>query len=170
MLKYANTQLGFREFPDEIALLINISSCPNKCKGCHSSYLLNDIGEVLNEKALDDLIEEYSGVTCIGFMGGDNDHLTLAKLFKYVKQKYGLNVGWYSGKEYKVEVVDNLYSIYNIPNQHYIDFLKIGPYKQECGSLDNKTTNQMYFKNTGLSSNPSVMIGENETNKFWIND
>lgn len=170
MLKYANTQLGFREFPDEVTLLINISGCPNKCKGCHSSYLLDDIGEILDEKALDNLIEEYSGVTCIGFMGGDKDHLTLSRLFKYVKQKYKLNVGWYSGKEYKVEVVDDLYNIYNIPNQHYIDFLKIGPYKKEYGPLDSKTTNQMYFKNTGLSSNPSVMIGENETNKFWKND
>ena len=65
---------------------------------------------------------------------------------------------------------DDLYEVYNIPNQHYIDFLKIGPYKKECGPLDSKTTNQMYFKNTGLSSNPSVMIGENETNKFWRND
>lgn len=167
MLKYANTQLGFREFPDEIALLINISGCPNKCKGCHSSYLLNDIGEVLDEKALDDLIEEYSGVTCIGFMGGDNDHLTLAKLFKYVKQKYGLKVGWYSGKDYKFEIIDDLYEVYNIPNQHYIDFLKIGPYKKECGPLDSKTTNQTYFKNTGLSSNPSIMIAEDETNRFW---
>lgn len=170
MLKYANTQLGFREFPGEVALLINISGCPNKCKGCHSSYLLEDIGEVLDEKALDDLIEEYSGVTCIGFMGGDKDHLTLSKLFKYVKQKYGLNVGWYSGKDYKFEIIDDLYEVYNIPNQHYIDFLKIGPYKQECGPLDSKTTNQMYFKNTGLSSNPSIMIAEDETNKFWRND
>lgn len=167
MLKYANTQLGFREFPGEVALLINISGCPNKCKGCHSSYLLEDIGEVLDEKALDSLIEEYSGVTCIGFMGGDKDHLTLAKLFKYVKQKYGLKVGWYSGKDYKFEIIDDLYEVYNIPNQHYIDFLKIGPYKQECGPLDSKTTNQMYFKNTGLSSNPSIMIAEDEINKFW---
>ena len=170
MLKYANTQLGFREFPDEVALLINISNCPNNCPGCHSSYLAQDIGEVLNEQALDNLIKEYSGITCIGFMGGDNDHLTLAKLFRYVKQKYSLKVGWYSGKEYKVEEVGDLYNIYNIPNQHCIDFLKIGPYKKECGPLDSKTTNQTYFKNTGLSSNPSIMIAEDETNKFWRND
>ena len=170
MIKYVNTQLGFREFPDEVALLINISNCPNNCLGCHSSYLAQDIGEILDERTLDNLINEYSGVTCIGFMGGDNDHLTLAKLFKYVKQKYGLKVGWYSGKDYKFEIIDDLYKVYNIPNQHYIDFLKIGPYKKECGPLDSKTTNQTYFKNTGLSSNPSIMIAEDETNKFWRND
>lgn len=172
MLKYIGTQLGFREFPNEVALLINISNCPNNCIGCHSSYLAQDIGEVLDENSLKSLIEKYNGITCVGFMGGDNDHLTLAKLFKYVKQEFGLNVGWYSGKEYKVEQielesVDFLYNIYNIPSQQYIDFLKIGPYKQECGSLDCNTTNQMYFHNTGLSSNPSIMIGENETSLFW---
>ena len=131
---------------------------------CGSAYHAGLIGK--------NLIEEYNGITCVGFMGGDNDHLTLAKLFKYVKQEFGLNVGWYSGKEYKVEQiglesVDFIYNIYNIPNQQYIDFLKIGPYKQECGPLDSKTTNQMYFHNTGLSSNPSIMIGENETGLFW---
>ena len=55
MLKYANTQLGFREFPGEVALLINISGCPNKCKGCHSSYLLEDKQyslEILEAKCL----------------------------------------------------------------------------------------------------------------------
>lgn len=167
MLKYANTQLGFREFPDEVALLINISNCPNNCPGCHSSYLAQDIGEVLNEQSLDKLIDDYPGITCVGFMGGDNDHLTLAKLFRYIKSKYGLKVGWYSGKDYEFEIIDDLYEVYNIPNQQYIDFLKIGPYKQECGPLNNKTTNQTYFKNTGLSFNPSIMIAEDETNKFW---
>lgn len=167
MLKYVGTQLGFREFPNEVALLINISNCPNNCTGCHSSYLAQDIGEVLDENSLKSLIEEYNGITCVGFMGGDNDHLTLAKLFKYVKQEFGLKVGWYSGKDYKFEIIDDLYEVYNVPNQHYIDFLKIGPYKKECGPLDSKTTNQTYFKNTGLSSNPSIMIAEDETDLFW---
>lgn len=137
MLKYANTQLGFREFPGEVALLINISGCPNKCKGCHSSYLLEDIGEVLDEKALDDLIEEYSGVTCIGFMGGDKDHLTLNKLAKYVREKYGLNVGWYSGKE-KISLGRK-----DIMN---FDYIKLGPYIEELGPLDNPNTNQRMYK------------------------
>lgn len=169
MLKCVGTQLGFREFPNEVSLLINISNCPNNCPGCHSSYLAQDIGEVLDENSLKSLIEEYNGITCVGFMGGDNDHLTLSKLFKYVKQEYGygLKVGWYSGKDYKFEIIDDLYEVYNIPNQHYIDFLKIGPYKKECGPLDSKTTNQTYFKNTGLSSNPSIMIAEDKTGLFW---
>ena len=47
MLKYVNTAITFAEFPDEISLLINISNCPCHCKGCHSAYLAEDIGEPL---------------------------------------------------------------------------------------------------------------------------
>lgn len=151
MLKYANTQLGFREFPGEVALLINISGCPNKCKGCHSSYLLEDIGEVLDEKVLDSLIEEYSGVTCIGFMGGDKDHLTLNKLAKYVKEKYGLNVGWYSGKEKTSLGHKDLMNF---------DYIKLGPYIEELGPLDNPNTNQRMYK----IENGEMM---DVTNRFW---
>lgn len=154
MLKYTNTQLGFREFPDEVALLINISNCPNNCPGCHSSYLAQDIGEVLNERALDDLINEYSGITCIGFMGGDNDHLTLNRLVKYIKLKYNLNTGWYSGKPY-----------ISLSNEDLMNFnyIKVGPYIEEFGPLDNPNTNQRMYK---VEDGEMIDI----TNKFWRND
>ena len=49
MLKYVDTKIVFREVPDEITLCINISNCPCHCKGCHSPYLAEDIGTVLDE-------------------------------------------------------------------------------------------------------------------------
>lgn len=154
MIKYVNTQLGFREFPDEVALLINISNCPNNCPGCHSSYLAQDIGEVLDEQALDNLIEEYSGITCIGFMGGDNDHLTLNRLVKYIKLKYNLNTGWYSGKQY--------ISLSHEDLMHF-NYIKVGPYIEEFGPLDNPNTNQRMYK---VEDGEMIDI----TNKFWRND
>ena len=48
MIKYTEYIIGYREFPDEMSLLINISGCPNHCPGCHSKYLQEDIGEELN--------------------------------------------------------------------------------------------------------------------------
>ena len=45
MLKYVDTLVTFSEIPDEITLCINISNCPCKCPGSHSSYLAQDIGE-----------------------------------------------------------------------------------------------------------------------------
>ena len=44
MLKYIDTKVTFAEVPNEISLCINISNCPCNCKGCHSSYLAEDIG------------------------------------------------------------------------------------------------------------------------------
>ena len=38
-MKYTDTQVTFSEFPDEIALCINISNCPWHCPGCHSPEL-----------------------------------------------------------------------------------------------------------------------------------
>ena len=40
MLKYVDSQITFREIPDEITLCINISNCPFRCKGCHSKELI----------------------------------------------------------------------------------------------------------------------------------
>ena len=99
-LKYANTDVVFQEFPDEVTLAINITGCPNFCKGCHSQYLWEDTGNELNEEAIDRLILEHTGITCIGFMGGDQAPQKVVKLSQYVKSKYpSLPTGWQSGKE-----------------------------------------------------------------------
>ena len=73
MVKYVETFIGLREVPDEIALCINISGCPNHCEGCHSSYLAEDIGTELTFEELEKLIKQNSGISTICFMGGDND-------------------------------------------------------------------------------------------------
>ena len=52
MLKYVETAITFSEVPDEITLCINISNCPCHCKGCHSQYLWEDKGTILNEETL----------------------------------------------------------------------------------------------------------------------
>ena len=47
MLKYTTCEVTFAEVPDEINLCINISNCPNNCKGCHSPWLKEDNGTPL---------------------------------------------------------------------------------------------------------------------------
>ncbi|MEG2282023.1 MAG: anaerobic ribonucleoside-triphosphate reductase activating protein, partial [Rikenellaceae bacterium] len=71
-LKYVNYDIVFQEIPDEVTLAINLSNCPNRCLGCHSPYLQQDIGEPLSEEVLSKLIDKYgSAITCVCFMGGD---------------------------------------------------------------------------------------------------
>lgn len=150
MLKYVDTMVTFSEFPDEVSLCINISGCPNSCVGCHSSYLKEDIGDSLNEKALGKLIKENNGITCIGFMGGDREPSEINRLAKFVKDNTKLKVGWYSGSERLLNDID----------RQLFDFIKIGPYIEKYGPLNKCTTNQRMYEN--IDGNL-----EDITYKFW---
>ena len=153
MLKYADVAVTFAEVPDEISLCINISNCPCHCEGCHSSYLAEDIGDILDVKSLDKIISKYGGISCVSFMGGDSEPLMVNILAKHVKEKYNLKVCWYSGRQELNEDIE-------LGN---FDYIKLGPYKEEFGPLNSRTTNQKFYK---------VEDGElvNVTSKFWNND
>lgn len=137
MLKYVEVQVGFSEVPEEIALCINISGCPYKCKGCHSPHLWKDIGEELTVEVLERLIGKNPGITCISFMGGDANYMDIVSLAKWVKTETKLKVCWYSGTK---EPSDNI-----LPYK-YFDYIKIGPYVEELGGLDSPTTNQRFYE------------------------
>lgn len=134
-MKYLDTLVGFREFPDEISLCINITNCPFHCPGCHSPELWEDIGAELTFKELHKLIYSNKGITCIGFMGGIPEEVN--ELAEYVKNvDPPLKVGWYWGGT-------------NIPekiNLENFDYIKIGPYIKEKGGLDNPNTNQIMYE------------------------
>ena len=137
MLKYANFDIVFQEVPEEVTLAINISNCPNHCPGCHSKYLWEDIGKALNTQELFRLVEQYkTGITCVCFMGGDNEPESVAQLARQIKDNYNMKVAWYSGKNDLPE---------NVPTNHF-DYIKIGRYVAELGPLDSATTNQRMMK------------------------
>lgn len=126
----------FREFPNEISLCINISGCQNHCPGCHSAYLAENTGTELDENALSVLLYKNKGITCVGFMGGDHEPLSINTLAKFVKTNFPqLRVGWYCGKQ-------------ELPNEIILsnfDYYKLGPYIAELGPLDNPNTNQIFY-------------------------
>lgn len=151
MLKYTNADITFQEFPNEVALCINISNCPCHCEGCHSSFLVMDIGNELTEDVIQNFINRYKGdITLIGFMGGDASPNDIIQLAKYIKHNSNIKVGWYSGKE-------------TLPLQkfplHYFDYIKLGPFIKNKGGLKSKNTNQRFY---------SIINGKmfNHTNKF----
>ena len=144
-MKYADTKVVFREVPDEITLAINISGCPVKCPGCHSSYLVQDIGEILDRSSLDNLLRNNPGITCVSFMGGDADPAFVRELALHVRSsRPGLKVCWYSGRG-----LDNVR-----PYLDVLDFVKVGPFIDECGPLDWETTNQRFYKVEQTPSGP----------------
>ena len=137
MLKYVDTKIVFQEIPDEVTLAINISGCPCNCRGCHSSYLAEDIGEPLDLQHLTNLIDSNKGITCVGLMGGDANPSEVDDIAQDIKEYYPeLKVGWYSGRQELSKEID-------LQN---FDFVKLGPYIEELGPLTSKTTNQRMYK------------------------
>lgn len=138
MLKYYNYDIVFQEIPDEVTFAINITNCPNRCKGCHSPHLQRDIGQALDEKTIDALIAKYStAITCFCFMGGDNNPAEVARLTKYIRNNHPkIKVGWYSGCANLPQGFDN----------KDFQYIKLGGYKEEFGNLKSQQSNQKLFE------------------------
>lgn len=151
MLKYVDAKVVFAEVPDEVTLAINISDCPCQCKGCHSSYLAQDIGTELTFNEVRKLIRKNSGISCIALMGGDAEPDRINTLASFIINHYdSVKVAWYSGRQELSNDID----LCNF------DYIKLGPYKEESGPLDSRTTNQRFYK---VSGGELVDI----TSKFW---
>jgi anaerobic ribonucleoside-triphosphate reductase activating protein len=151
MLKYVDAKVVFAEVPDEVTLAINISNCPCSCKGCHSPYLGTNTGEPLFPEVLDELIDNNKGITCVAIMGGDSNPAEVDALAFYIKAIYdNIKVAWYSGRQ-------ELSGSIKLKN---FDYIKLGPYKEECGPLNSKTTNQRFYR---VKEGNLVDI----TEKFW---
>ena len=135
MLKFYNFDIVFQEIPGETTLAVNITGCPFRCEGCHSPHLREDIGEPLTEEALRVLSQQYPGVTCICLMGGDADSAAVSALAGFIRNELGFKSAWYSGAEAIPETVDRT----------NFDYIKVGPYRAEFGSLKNPHTNQRLY-------------------------
>lgn len=143
----ANWELGFREFPGETSLLLNVAGCPNHCEGCHSEYLRlhkgTSIDKIMSIKT-DMIFEEQ--YTCIGIMGDGGSFKDMFRLMTFIKKFYKeyynkeVKLGWYSGKDY-VDFSENGIA-------KYFDYVKIGHYDSKYGPLDSPTTNQIMLKQT----------------------
>lgn len=156
MLKYVDTRVVFAEIPDEITLAVNISNCPCKCEGCHSSYLAEDVGNELTEKKIDELITRNRGISCIALMGGDSDYQELNRLAHYIREHCKIKIAWYSGRQ---ELDKNI----DLAN---FDYIKLGPYIKSFGPLNSKTTNQKFYQviYDPVDNDYSLV---NVTFKFW---
>ena len=158
MIKYASHAVTFAEVPDEVCLTIQVTNCPYRCKGCHSSYLQQDIGVDL-EKDLPDLLEQYKGrVTCVCFMGSGMDWVALARCID-MAHAYGFRVALYTGNDFDSRMKDWLSS--GILRNGVPEYIKTGTYVEPCGGLDNPNTNQRMWRIR------NDFTYENITSRFW---
>ena len=139
MLRFVNYNIVFQEVPGEVTLAINLSNCPNRCEGCHSPYLRENVGEILDNDVLLGLLEKYgNAITCVCFMGGDASPQDVEQCSVFLRNQTNgrLKIGWYSGKN-------------SFPKEcslQNFDYLKLGAYVEHLGGLDSKTTNQQFYK------------------------
>ena len=148
MIKYIPelSDVVFEEIPDRVSLAVEITNCRGTCPGCHSPFLKLDIGKELTPEDIDKLIEENFGVNCFLFMGEGNDLQALLSLCAYLKKRFPqLETGLYSGRE---EIEKELFAAF--------DYVKLGPYVQELGPLNERTTNQRLYYH-----------GKDITERFW---
>ena len=139
MLRYINYDIVFQEIPGEVTLAINLSNCPNNCKGCHSPYLMEDKGEVLDEDSLVRLLDKYgNAITCVCFMGGDAAPQDVNHYAAFLQKTTGrkIKTGWYSGKP----ALSSSCSI-----EHF-NYIKLGPYIESIGGLSSPQTNQRFYR------------------------
>lgn len=139
MLKFTDYDIVFQEIPSEVTLAINLSLCPNRCQGCHSPQLWEDIGNPLDEQAIDVLLRRYgNAITCVSLMGGDNDALSVIRLAQYIRRK-GYKSAWYSGmQDLPDEIPEDIIC-------QSLDYIKLGPYIEQLGGLASPTTNQRLY-------------------------
>ena len=139
-MKVASFDIVFQEVPNEVSLALNISGCPNRCKGCHSPHLWEDTGEELTTDLLEGLLNRYgAGITCVCFMGGDQDSAYVAQLASFIRAR-GLKTAWYSGREFDIATC---------PEAEQFDYIKTGPYIEALGGLKNPITNQRMYRKDG---------------------
>lgn len=139
MIKYVPemTSVVMEEIPDRVSLAVEISNCRGNCVGCHSPFLRKDIGRELTADIIDRLVADNFGVNCFLFLGEGRDPEALLDLADHVRSK-GLLAAVYSGREEVEEVFWD-----------HFDYIKLGPYRPECGPLNSPTTNQRLYRRSG---------------------
>ena len=151
MIYCAGYTVSFQEVPDEISLVLLISECRYKCKGCHSPELQVRNGRELTYKYLEDLLSQYKdAVTCVCFMGEGADISYTAMLANHIRNEYHLKTALYTGsQDFFCPEIDRQF-----------DYIKLGQYIERLGGLDKETTNQRMYQ---MQDGQAVDI----TNKFW---
>lgn len=141
MLRLASFDVVFQEIPGEVTLALNLSGCPNRCAGCHSPHLWEEVGEPLDDNLLNSLLSGYgNAITCVCFMGGDAAPGDVAHWSACVRAatKGRLKTGWYSGRSELAAGID----------PRSFDYIKLGPYVAHLGGLDSASTNQRLYRVT----------------------
>jgi anaerobic ribonucleoside-triphosphate reductase activating protein len=132
-VNYLSHDIVFKEHPKHVSIGLFITGCPNKCPGCHSPVLQTNTGKELTVDELKKILTKYNGLADnVIFFGGD--HCADLNTLLIVCKEMGYKTTLWTGSN----------SVSGI-TMALLDYLKVGPYKQELGGLSSPMTNQKYF-------------------------
>ena len=158
MIKYVPemTSVVMEEIPDMVTLAVDISNCTGLCEGCHSPFLRKDVGVELTSAVIDKLLADNFGVNCFLFLGEGNDREALMSVASYIRTAYpAVSLAIYSGRE---NVEDDIYALF--------DYVKVGPYRPDCGPLNSTTTNQRLYRVSHHDGQCRFTL-QDITSRFW---
>jgi anaerobic ribonucleoside-triphosphate reductase activating protein len=142
LVPVVSTGITLNEVPDKIAYFIELGSCTQRCKGCHSEELWE---EVESPTSLEDVLRGAenaieSGANAIVLMGGTCNKMSTPDLLKLLDDLSEIApTCLYSGLD---DEETNTY----IAEHSGITWLKTGSYKAELGGLSSPTTNQRFYR------------------------
>ena len=150
------TSVVMEEIPDMVTLAVDISNCTGLCEGCHSPFLRKDVGVELTLAVIDKLLADNFGVNCFLFLGEGNDREALMSVASYIRTAYpDVSLAIYSGRE---NVEDEIYALF--------DYVKVGPYRPDCGPLNSTTTNQRLYRVSHHDGQCRFTL-QDITSRFW---
>lgn len=137
-LRYHLEDVVWLEVPGEVSLTYLITGCPLRCKGCHSAATWKvGTGEPLTPEHFASRLQRYRHlITCVLFMGGEWLSEQLLPLLQQAREAK-LKTCLYTGLEHD-----------QVPHEllPWLDYLKVGPWRPECGGLDNPNSNQRFIE------------------------
>ncbi|MPM08407.1 hypothetical protein SDC9_54719 [bioreactor metagenome] len=153
-LRYDGHDIFMQEVPGEISLILNITECPHRCVGCHSSHLAESYGEYVGVQLPSLLGKYHSLISCVCFMGGDQHIGDLVAQCQHIRDNYPeLKIAVYTGAD-DIGALELCLDL--------LDYVKIGHYDEQLGGIDRPSTNQrMYKKENGKWSDITAHFWKN---------
>lgn len=142
LVPVVSTGITLNEVPDKVAFFIELGSCTQRCKGCHSKELWEEVKE---PTSLDILLKEVEkaidkGANAIVLMGGTCNGLNIKELSTILQALSDIApTCLYSGS-------DNQKLNRFFAENTNITWIKTGSYKEELGGLSSPTTNQRFYR------------------------
>ena len=144
--KLYDVTTSFTEVPNRVSLCFWFSGCTSGCDGCHTPWLVEDVGKRTTTEEILETIARYDGmINAVCCLGGYIS--VIIGCVDIVHQQTDHTICWYTENQLKtVAVARGGILLFQL------DYVKVGTYNKDLGGLGSKTTNQRFYALNGPST------------------